>query len=92
MCISLYILIIISLFIISPIIHLFNVSLSEGSFSIMLKTNIVKLLFKNRDRMSVNNYRPIFEKQLGLIVFLNSNIYLTTKWFQKMKIYLFRVI
>ena len=43
----------------SPLLHIFNSSLSEGEFPNQLKVAKVVPIFKNGDAMLVSNYRPI---------------------------------
>jgi len=63
----------ISVFISSPLAHIYNMSLSEGIFPTKFKLAIVKPLFKKGNKESMNNYRPIsmtcnFSKLLEKIV------------------------
>ena len=44
---------------ISPLLHIFNSSLSKGVFPDQLKTAKVVPIFKNGDTLLVSNYRPI---------------------------------
>ena len=45
--------------IIDPLVHIFNLSLSSGQVPAGMKIAKVIPLFKNGDKLSVNNYRPI---------------------------------
>jgi len=63
----------ISVFISSPLAHIYNMSLSEGIFPTKFKLAIVKPLFKKGNKESMSNYRPIsmicnFSKLLEKIV------------------------
>jgi Notch-like protein len=46
-------------YIISPLTYICNKSLSQGVFPDALKFSIVKLIFKNGDKLITSNYRPI---------------------------------
>jgi hypothetical protein len=46
-------------FIISPLTHICNKSLSQGVFPNRLKFSIVKPIFKNGDKLITSSYRPI---------------------------------
>lgn len=72
--------------------HIFNLSLDSGIFPSAFKKAIVHPIFKNGDRHSVSNYRPIsvlsvfskiFEKILNekLVDFLNSNDFFSNNQF-----------
>ena len=45
--------------IVTPLTHIINLSLTEGSFPESLKTSRVCPVFKQNDRQNMNNYRPI---------------------------------
>jgi Reverse transcriptase (RNA-dependent DNA polymerase) len=49
----------IKLFIIEPIVHIFNLCLNTGIFPNSLKTAIIKPIFKAKDKHLIENYRPI---------------------------------
>jgi hypothetical protein len=46
-------------FIISPLTHICNKSLSSGIFPDSLKYSEIKPLFKKGDKHNISNYRPI---------------------------------
>jgi len=42
-----------------PLTHIYNLSISESTFPDIFKLAIIKPLYKNGDRASISNYRPI---------------------------------
>lgn len=70
--------------IIEPLTYIYNLSISESTFTDKLKLAIIKPLYKNGDSTNINNYRPIsmisnfakiLEKIINyrLVVFLEKN-------------------
>ena len=69
----------------SPLLHIFNSSLSEGEFPNQLKVAKVVPIFKNGDAMLVSNYRPIsllnvLSKILERLVYKRVLDFLNKKW------------
>lgn len=42
-----------------PLLHIFNLIISSGTFPSLWKTSIVTPIFKSGDKMDITNYRPI---------------------------------
>lgn len=46
-------------FVLSPLVHIVNISITSGVFPDVLKIAKVSPLFKSSDKSNINNYRPI---------------------------------
>ena len=80
-------------YIISPLVHIFNLSLNQGVFLSELKIAHVIPIYKSGDNMQINNYRPvsvlafiskIFERIMynRIIEFMNKHNILNKKRFR----------